>query len=73
MALIDGVAMRTFEDLLAPGSTDLPECTCGAEMHLFQTKPAIDAEIRIFRCGDCDREFQLVAWKAAGTRLKGHL
>jgi hypothetical protein len=65
VALVDGVVMRAFEDLLVPGSTDLPECHCGTEMHLFGTKPALDAEIRIFRCEACNHEFQLVAWKAA--------
>jgi hypothetical protein len=31
--------MAAFENLLAPGSTELPDCRCGAEMHLFKVKP----------------------------------
>ena len=54
--------MAEFEDLLAPGSTDMPDCRCGAEMHLFKVKPCGDTEIRIFRCISCNNEFQLMAW-----------
>jgi hypothetical protein len=56
--------MRTFENLLAPGSTELPECKCGADMRLFRTKPLEDTEIRVFRCDSCHHEFQLMVWKA---------
>jgi hypothetical protein len=56
--------MTAFENLLAPGSTDLPDCRCGVEMHLFKVKPCGDTEIRIFRCDACHHEFQLMAWKA---------
>ena len=43
--------MRAFENLLAPGSTELPECCCGAEMRLAATRPLDDdTEIRVFRC-----------------------
>ena len=34
--------MRAFENLLAPGSTELPECRCGAEMRLVATRPLDD-------------------------------
>lgn len=58
--------MRAFENLLAPGSTDLPECRCGAEMRLAAIKPLDGGtDIRIFRCDVCDHEFQLMVWKAA--------
>jgi hypothetical protein len=57
--------MREFEKLLASGSTELPDCRCGAEMHLFRVKPCGDTEIRIFRCDACHHEFQLMAWGSA--------
>jgi hypothetical protein len=68
---IDGVAhlgeevMRAFESLLEPGSTELPECRCGAEMRLFATKPMEDTDIRIFRCDVCSHEFRLMIWKSS--------
>ena len=56
--------MSSFEKLLAPGSTELPDCRCGAEMHLFAAKPCgEETEIRIFRCEICHHEFQLMVWK----------
>ncbi len=64
--------MAAIEDLLAPGSTELPECRCGAVMHLARVKPLPDTEIRIFRCAACAHEFQLMVWteepQAAGER-----
>jgi len=54
--------MTAFEKLLAPGSTELPDCRCGTEMHLFRVKPFGDTEIRIFRCDACHHEFQLMVW-----------
>ena len=54
--------MSTIEDLLVPGSTDLPDCRCGAELRLFATKPMGDTEIRIFKCDLCSHEFQLMVW-----------
>ena len=57
--------MRAFENLLVPGSTELPECRCGAEMHLFRTKPRGDTEVRVFRCAVCSHEFQLMVWAAS--------
>ena len=56
--------MSSFENLLVPGSTELPDCRCGAEMHLFAAKPCGDSEIRIFRCESCHHEFQLMVWRA---------
>ncbi|HTQ82504.1 MAG TPA: hypothetical protein VMI47_04485 [Pseudolabrys sp.] len=57
--------MRAFENLLVPGSTETPECTCGAEMRLFATKPRGDTEVRVFRCDVCHHEFQLMVWADA--------
>jgi hypothetical protein len=54
--------MATFENLLTPGSTELPDCRCGVEMRLFKIKPSGDTEIRIFKCDTCRHEFQLMAW-----------
>ncbi len=55
--------MRTFENLLAPGSTELPECRCGAEMRLVATRSLDnDTENRVFRCDSCRHEFQLMVW-----------
>jgi hypothetical protein len=54
--------MRAIEGLLVPGSTDVPECMCGAEMRLAETKPRGDTAIRIFRCDVCRHEFRLMVW-----------
>jgi uncharacterized protein YlaI len=65
--------MRAFENLLTPGSTELPECKCGADMRLFKTKPLEDTEIRIFRCDSCYHEFQLMVWKTEEVSVAGSL
>ena len=57
--------MTALENLLVPGSTELPDCRCGVEMHLFKVKPCGDREIRMFRCDDCHHEFQLMVWSTA--------
>jgi hypothetical protein len=54
--------MSKFENLLVPGSTELPECRCGKEMHLFRAKPSGDTEIRIFKCNTCLNELHLTCW-----------
>jgi hypothetical protein len=59
--------MSVFENLLMPGSTELPECRCGAEMYLFREKPGEDTDIRVFRCDSCCHEFQLMVWKTPST------
>jgi hypothetical protein len=59
--------MSAFENLFVPGSTELPECRCGAEMHLFGAKSSGEMEKRIFRCGKCSHELQLTVWKALET------
>ena len=60
--------MSTLENLLAPGSTELPDCRCGAEMYLVEAKPQGESEIRIFKCGACHHEFQLMVWRKAETQ-----
>lgn len=57
-----GAIMRAIEGLLVPGSTEVPECMCGAEMRLAETKPRGDTAIRVFRCDVCRHEFQLMVW-----------
>ena len=57
--------MSAIENLLIPGSTETPDCPCGAEMRLSKVKPGgEDTEIRIFKCDTCHHEFQLRVWKA---------
>jgi hypothetical protein len=55
--------MSKFERLLEAGSTELPDCRCGAEMHLTAIVPVADgdSEIRIFRCRS--HELRLTAWR----------
>ena len=61
--------MSSFEDLLGPDSTELPDCRCGAVMRLFSAKPRGDTEIRIFRCETCQHELQLMVWKSAEIKI----
>jgi hypothetical protein len=60
--------MPALEDLLVPGSIEVPDCRCGAEMHLFGRKPCRETEVRIFKCSSCDHEFQLMVWRAPGIQ-----
>jgi hypothetical protein len=60
--------MSNFENLLVPGSTELPDCRCGTEMRLVQAKPLGEAEIRVFKCDKCGHELQLTVWKAMERR-----
>ena len=63
-----GVLMPAIETLLGPGLTELPDCKCGAELRLFAIKPREDdTKIRVFKCDDCQHEFQLMVWGAAET------
>lgn len=55
--------MGAFENLLVPGSTELPACKCGVDMRLAATKPLEDTEVRIYRCAACAHEFQIMVWK----------
>jgi hypothetical protein len=60
-----GPVMSKFERVPEPGSTELPDCRCDAEMHLMATVPVAggDTEIRIFRCRACSHELRLTAWR----------
>ena len=55
--------MRAFEELLVPGSTEVPDCQCGSEMRLSGAKEGSDAEIRVFKCDFCHHELRLMVWK----------
>ena len=59
--------MPSLEKFMAPGSTEMPDCRCGAEMYLSAAKPRGDTEVRIFRCDTCHHEFQLTVWRTAET------
>jgi hypothetical protein len=57
--------MSKFERLLMPGSTEMPECQCGAEMHLArstQTEEMTATEVRIYGCSACGHELRLMVW-----------
>jgi len=56
--------MSKFERVIGASSMKLPDCPCGAEMHLTTVVPtsAGDSEIHVFRCGDCDHELRLTIW-----------
>jgi len=57
--------MSLYERLLAPGSTELPECRCGGEMQATGVDPLpdqTDAQIRIYKCPACQHEMRLTVW-----------
>ena len=57
--------MSSFERLLVPGSTELPECRCGEEMKVARTERVpdqTDAHIRIYNCRVCAHEMRLTVW-----------
>jgi hypothetical protein len=57
--------MSIFERLLAPGSTEGPECRCGKEMQIAgvdELANSIDAQIRIYKCQSCQHEMRLTVW-----------
>ena len=56
--------MSNIEDLLIPGSTEVPQCRCGSDMTLKDTAPtpSRDAEIRVYRCPCCEHELRLTVW-----------
>jgi hypothetical protein len=63
-----GWAMSKFERLLVPGSTELPDCQCGAEMRLSRSEPARtspDTEVRFYECAVCGHEFRMTVWTDA--------
>jgi hypothetical protein len=57
--------MSIFERLLAPDSTEGPECRCGEEMKIVGVDAllnSIDAQIRIYKCPSCQHEMRLTVW-----------
>ena len=60
--------MAKFESLLVPGSMELPDCQCGAEMRLVRTAQAdqsLDVEVRVYKCDACGHELRLTVWADA--------
>ena len=64
MQFSGGAIMSKLDRVLVPGSTDVPNCRCSAEMHLIDVVPVEggDSEVRIFRCRDCGHELRLTIW-----------
>jgi len=57
--------MAKFERLLVPGSTERPDCQCGAEMRLASSKQSekpSGTEVRVYECSACGHELQLTVW-----------
>jgi hypothetical protein len=57
--------MTKFERLLVPGSTEMPDCQCGAEMHLARStksEKTPGAEVRTYECKPCGHELRLTVW-----------
>ena len=57
--------MSKLERLLAPGSAELPDCVCGAEMRLVGSKKCSNqdgTEVRHYECPDCKHELRLTVW-----------
>ena len=54
--------MSSYERLLTPGSTELPECRCGKEMQMVRVDglpDRTDAHIRVYNCLTCQHEMRL--------------
>jgi len=53
--------MSKLARVLVPGSTEVPNCRCGTEMHLIAVAPVQggESEVRIFRCRACSHELRL--------------
>jgi hypothetical protein len=59
--------MSSYERLLVPGSTELPDCRCGGVMHIAggdELPDRTDAQIRIYRCHVCQHEMRLTVWSS---------
>ncbi len=63
--------MSKIERVLAAGSTEMPDCRCGAEMRLTQStaSDSFDTEIRVYKCPACKHELRLMAWKEAPIEM----
>ena len=62
--------MSKLERVLEPDSQELPDCHCGAEMHLARSELApasVGAETRVYECTNCGRELRLVVWVDAAS------
>ena len=58
--------MAAMKTVLAPGSTEMPTCMCGEEMHLTRVEPqpgAEDSELRRYGCKACAHEMRVMVWK----------
>jgi hypothetical protein len=58
--------MSKLERVLVAGSTEMPDCRCGAEMRLARSNlsdNSPDTEIRIYECAGCGHELRLMAWR----------
>jgi predicted SprT family Zn-dependent metalloprotease len=59
-----GCKVSKFERLLVLGSTELPDCRCGSEMKIIKSDAiGSDAEVRTYRCPQCEHELRLTTWK----------
>ena len=60
------VTRRLAGFVLEAGSTELPDCRCGAEMSLVRTAlshKSPNTEIRFYECSTCGHELRLMAWR----------
>jgi predicted SprT family Zn-dependent metalloprotease len=54
--------------MLLAGSTEMPDCHCGAEMGLIRAESkSRDTEVRIYECSVCKHELRLMTWAEAVT------
>jgi len=67
--------MSKLDSVLIPGSTYLPDCHCGSEMHHKRSTPcekSRDAEVRIYKCPACARELRLMVWAGPVEQRQGN-
>jgi len=66
MQFSGGAIMSKLDRVLVPGSTEVPNCRCGTEMHLIAGVPVEggESEVRIFRCRACSHELRLTIWRS---------
>jgi hypothetical protein len=58
-------SILSFERLLEPDNTELPDCVCGVAMGVSGAEPSpnqIDAVIRIYKCEACGHQMLLTVW-----------
>jgi len=64
--------MAKIEDVLAVGSTEMPDCLCGAEMTLVQSGPtdkSAGTQVRLYECPACKHQLNLMVWHEAPLDL----